>query len=161
MTYRPSVQWLTLLVVLSFAGTVELAHGAPKRPSKSAFPCSISADQFKQLAGKNPGGAQACLNMDHYAQTHGGSFAFMCDDATGEISCCDNSSCVSLGSAARGTMPGMRNPPSGTLQPQPSPPGGRPGMAPQGGVRSRGIEEAPTSEPGEPPDERQRTPPTN
>jgi hypothetical protein len=78
---------------------------APKRPSNSATACSLSTDKFNEAAAKNPSGAEACRQMADAASKSGGSFAFMCDGATGEVSCCDDSSCVSLGSAAKQRVP--------------------------------------------------------
>mgnify|MGYP001286529110 CR=1 FL=1 len=132
MMYRLSAVWLSVLILLG-ATAIETAHGAPRRPSNSASACSISADKFNQLAAKNPSGAQACRNMADNAQAHGGSFSFMCDSATGEISCCNESSCVSLGSAMRGKLPGIRPEQlPGSMQ-MPPPSGGKPGVAPPPG----------------------------
>jgi hypothetical protein len=117
-----------MLVMIS----TDIGHSAPRRPSNSASACSISADKFNQLAAKNPSGAQTCKNMADNAQSHGGSFSFMCDAATGEISCCNDSSCVSLGSAMRGKVPGLKlEQMPGALQVPPQ--GGRPGAAPMPG----------------------------
>lgn len=133
MMYQPSAVWLSLAILIG-AIVTETAHAAPRRPSNSASACSISADKFNQLAAKNPSGAQACRNMADNAQAHGGSFSFMCDAATGEISCCNDASCVSLGSAMRGKLPTMRpEQMPGALQQIP-PPSGKPGMAPPGGM---------------------------
>ncbi len=132
MMYRLSAVWLSVLILLG-ATAIETAHGAPRRPSNSASACSISADKFNQLAAKNPSGAQTCKNMADNAQAHGGSFSFMCDAATGEISCCNDSSCVSLGSAMRGKLPGIRPEQlPGSMQ-MPPPSGGKPGVAPPPG----------------------------
>lgn len=134
MRNRTTGVYLGALVLMLAVAAEEAAHSAPRRPSNSASACSISADKFNQLAAKNPSGAQACRNMADSAQAHGGSFSFMCDSATGEISCCNDSSCVSLGSAMRGKLPGIRPEQiPGTLQQSPSSPGGKPGVAPPGG----------------------------
>lgn len=122
-----------MILALVFAAG-ESSQGAPRRPSNSASACSISSDKFNQLAAKNPAGAQACKNMADNAQAHGGSFSFMCDAATGEISCCNDSSCVSLGSAMRGKVPGLKlEQMPGSLLVPPLPPGGKPGVAPMPG----------------------------
>lgn len=134
MRYQATAVWLPMFVVMLLVAAEDFAHAAPRRPSNSASACSISADKFNQLAAKNPSGAQACRNMADNAQAHGGSFSFMCDSATGEISCCNDSSCVSLGSALRGKLPGMRpEQMPGSLQMPPPPLGGKPGMAPPPG----------------------------
>lgn len=134
MRYQPTPAWLGACVLMLVMSSTDIGHSAPRRPSNSASACSISADKFNQLAAKNPSGAAACKNMADNAQSHGGSFSFMCDAATGEISCCNDSSCVSLGSAMRGKRPGIRPEQiPGTLQQSPSSPGGKPGVAPPGG----------------------------
>lgn len=131
MRYRPPSAWFCVFVLMLVAASVDIVHSAPRRPSNSASACSISADKFNQLAAKNPSGAAACRGMADNAQAHGGSFSFMCDSATGEISCCNDSSCVSLGSAMRGKLPGMRpEQMPGSLQMPPPPAGGKPGVAP-------------------------------
>ncbi len=140
MRYRHTPAWLSVLVLMLIVASMDIAHSAPRRPSNSASACSISADKFNQLAAKNPSGASACKNMADNAQSHGGSFSFMCDSATGEISCCNDSSCVSLGSAMRGKLPGMRlEQMPGSLQMAPPPPTGKPGVAPPGGTMAPQI----------------------
>lgn len=135
MRYRPTSAWLGVFHLMLVVASVDIVYSAPRRPSNSASACSISADKFNQLAAKNPSGAAACRGMADNAQAHGGSFSFMCDAATGEISCCNDSSCVSLGSAMRGKLPGLRlEQMPGSLQMPPPPPGGKPGMAPPGGT---------------------------
>ena len=134
MKYRSTAVWPPVFVLMLLVAAEDFAHSAPRRPSNSASACSISADKFNQLAAKNPSGAQTCRNMADNAQAHGGSFSFMCDSATGEISWCNDSSCVSLGSAMRGKLPAIRPEQiPGTLQQSPSSPGGKPGVAPPGG----------------------------
>ena len=134
MSYRATSGWLGIVVLLLTVAAEQPADGAPRRPSNSASACSISSDKFNQLAAKNPSGAQTCKNMADNAQAHGGSFSFMCDAATGEISCCNDSSCVHLGSAMRGKLPGLRPEQlPGTMQVPPPPPGGKPGLAPAPG----------------------------
>jgi hypothetical protein len=131
MSHRPDSAWFALFVLMTALTPEDSAHSAPRRPSNSASACSISTDKFNQLAANNPSGAAACRNMSDNAQSHGGSFSFMCDAATGEISCCNDSSCVSLGSAMRGKLPGMRlEQRPGALQIPPSPPGSKPGLPP-------------------------------
>jgi hypothetical protein len=131
MKYQSTAAWLGVFVLIVVAA--ESVHSAPRRPSNSASACSISADKFNQLAAKNPSGAQACRNMADNAQAHGGSFSFMCDSATGEISCCNDSTCVSLGSAMRGKLPGIRPEQlPGSMQ-LPPPSGVKPGVAPPPG----------------------------
>lgn len=131
MKYRSTAMWLFVIPLVLVMASMDIAHSAPRRPSNSASACSISSDKFNQLAAKNPSGAAACRGMADNAQAHGGSFSFMCDSATGEISCCNDSSCVSLGSAMRGKLPGMRpEQMPGSLQLPPPPPGGKPGVAP-------------------------------
>jgi len=126
--------WLGILVLLVLVAVQESAYGAPRRPSNSASACSISSDKFNQLAAKNPGGAQACKNMADNAQAQGGSFSFMCDAATGEISCCNDSTCVPLGRALKGKLPALRPEQfPGTLQQTPAPQGGQPNLTPPGG----------------------------
>lgn len=135
MSYQSTTVLPSLLIVLLAVAVEDVSHAAPRRPSNSASACSISSDTFNQLAAKNPSGAQACRNMSDNAQAHGGSFSFMCDAATGEISCCNESSCVSLGTAMRGKLPGLRPEQfQGTLQQVPGPQGGKPGVAPPGGT---------------------------
>jgi hypothetical protein len=135
MRYQSTATWFAIFVLMLVVAAQEFVLAAPRRPSNSASACSISADKFNQLAAKNPSGAQACKNMSDNAQAHGGSFAFMCDAATGEISCCNESSCVSLGSAMRGKLPNLRPEQfQGTLQQVPGPQGGKPGVAPPGGT---------------------------
>ena len=130
MRYQSIAAWLAVFVLMLVVTAEDFAHSAPRRPSNSASACSISSDKFNQLAAKNPSGAAACKNMADNAQSHGGSFSFMCDAATGEISCCNDSSCVSLGSALRGKLPGLRpEQMPGTLQ-LPPPQGGKPGVTP-------------------------------
>ncbi len=123
--YALATIWLLVVVAVDAP-----SQAAPRRPSNSASACSISADKFNQLAAKNPSGAQTCKNMADNAQAHGGSFSFMCDAATGEISCCNDSSCVSLGSALKRGPPGLRPDltPQGNIPVQPNQ-GGKPGMA--------------------------------
>ncbi len=134
MRYRITVVYLGTLVLMLAVTVQQVAHGAPRRPSNSAGACSISADKFNQLAARNPAGAAACKNMADNAQTQGGSFSFMCDSATGEISCCNDSSCVSLGRAMKGKLPGiMPEQPPGSIQIPPPPSGGKPGTAPPPG----------------------------
>ncbi|MEO8325322.1 MAG: hypothetical protein ABI618_05695 [Nitrospirota bacterium] len=131
MRYRPTSAWLAVFALMLVAASVDIVYSAPRRPSNSASACSISADKFNQLAAKNSSGAAACRGMADNAQAHGGSFSFMCDSATGEISCCNDSSCVSLGQAMRGKLPGLRpEQMPGSMQMPPPPPGGKPGMAP-------------------------------
>lgn len=131
MRFQLTDAWLGALVVTLVLSWGDVGHSAPRRPSNSASACSISADKFNQLAAKNPSGAAACKNMSDNAQSHGGSFSFMCDAATGEISCCNESSCVSLGSAMKGKLPGMRlEQMPGALQVPPPPPGGKSGLPP-------------------------------
>ncbi len=131
MRYPPTPVWLGVFALMLVVASADIVHSAPRRPSNSASACSISADKFNQLAAKNPSGAAACRGMADNAQAHGGSFSFMCDSATGDISCCNDSSCVSLGSAMRGTLPGMRpEQMPGSLQMPPPPPGGKPGVTP-------------------------------
>lgn len=131
MRYRLVAAWLGVFAVMVLLASASIGHSAPRRPSNSASACSISSDKFNQLAAKNPSGAAACRGMADNAQAHGGSFSFMCDSATGEISCCNDSSCVSLGSAMRGKLPGMRlEQMPGSLQMPPPPAGGKPGVAP-------------------------------
>ncbi len=131
MRYQPTAAWIGVFVLTLVVASASISQSAPRRPSNSASACSISSDKFNQLAAKNPSGASACKNMADNAQAHGGSFSFMCDAATGEISCCNDSSCVSLGSAIRGKVPGMRlEQMPGSLQMPPPPPGGKPGVAP-------------------------------
>ena len=131
MKYRSTAMWLFVIPLVLVMASMDIVHSAPRRPSNSASACSISSDKFNQLAAKNPSGAAACRGMADNAQAHGGSFSFMCDSATGEISCCNDSSCVSLGSAMRGKLPGMRpEQMPGSLQLPPPPPGGKPGVAP-------------------------------
>ncbi len=134
MRYRPTSARLGVFVLMLVVASVDIAHSAPRRPSNSASACSISSDKFNQLATKNPSGAATCKNMADNAQAHGGSFSFMCDSATGEISCCNDSSCVPLASAMRGKIPGLKlEQMPGSLQKPPPPPGGKPGVAPPPG----------------------------
>ncbi|MGC3974855.1 MAG: hypothetical protein QM771_10790 [Nitrospira sp.] len=135
MRYQSPGILTAMLILLLAVAAEDLSQAAPRRPSNSSGPCSISADKFNQLAAKNPSGAQACKSMEANAQAHGGSFAFMCDAATGEISCCNDSSCVSLGTAMKGKFPGLRPQQfQGTLQQVPGTQGGKPGVAPPGGT---------------------------
>jgi hypothetical protein len=135
MRYRPTPTCLAALVVTLAVTLGDIGHSAPRRPSHSASACSISSDKFNQLAAKHPSGAQACKNMADNAQAHGGSFSFMCDAATGQISCCNDSTCVSLGSALKGRLPGLRpDQLPGALHHTPSQLGGKPGMVPPGGM---------------------------
>lgn len=137
MRYRTSAVGVGVFILTIAVVMVDSAQSAPRRPSISASACSVSADKFNQLAARNPSGAAACKNMANDAQARGGSFAFMCDSATGEISCCNESTCVGLGTAMKGRLPGLRpDQLPGTLQQQPStqPPGGKPGAAPPRGV---------------------------
>ena len=134
MRYQTTAPWLGAFVLMVMVAEDEPAQSAPRRPSNSASACSISADKFNQLAAKNPSGAAACKGMADNAQSQGGSFSFMCDSATGEISCCNESSCVSLGSAMRGKLPSLRpEQMPGVLQMPPPPSGGKPGVAPMPG----------------------------
>lgn len=136
MAHHSTAVLAALFMLILTVVTEDFANAAPRRPSNSASACSISSDKFNQLAAKNPSGAQACRNMADNAQAHGGSFSFMCDAATGEISCCNESSCVSLGQAMRGKLPGLRpEQMPGALQPVPSP-GGQPGLAPSPGGKT-------------------------
>jgi hypothetical protein len=79
---------------------------------------------------------EACSQMAQQAQAQGRSFAFMCDP-NGSVACCNDTNCVQVGSAVKPLPPGGLRPgqiPQGTLQVPPSPPGGRPGIAPPGGA---------------------------
>lgn len=135
MRYQSTAVLPAMFILILTVVAEDFTDAAPRRPSNSAGPCSISADKFNQLAAKNPAGAQACKSMQDNAQAHGGSFAFMCDSMTGEISCCNESSYVSLGTAMRGKLPGLRPEQfQGTLQQVPGPQGGKPGLVlPPGG----------------------------
>lgn len=146
MNRHGSAYWMGSFVLLLCLALDEQGQAAPRRPTNSASACSISADKFNQLAANNPSGAQACRNMADNAQAHGSSFAFMCDAATGEISCCNDSQCVTLGAMVKSIPPGQIRPiqPQGNLQTNPNFGTGTTPIAPPPRtsplIRPRGIE---------------------
>jgi len=128
-------QAFILAGVLVLAMVIQ-AHAAPKRPGNNWNQCSPSGDQINRLNASNPGAMEACSQMAQQAQAQGRSFSFMCDP-NGNVACCNDSTCVQVGSVLKALPPGGLRPeqmPPGSLQLPPASPGGRPGVAPPGGA---------------------------
>ncbi len=122
-----------MMLALALVGILEQDTGAaPRRPSQSSSACNISADKFNELAAKNPQAAQGCRSMADDAARTGQSFAFMCDAATGQVSCCNSGTCIPLGSMIRRLPPGASRGNVPPLQQTPNQPV-KPGMAPPAG----------------------------
>lgn len=122
------------LFILLFISMVPIAHSAPKRPGLGWNACSPSGDQLNRLQSANPGAMDSCRNMAQQAQAQGRSFSFMCD-ANGNVACCNDSTCVQVGSMAfKPKLPGVRPEQiPGTMQQVPPPPGGKSGVVPAPG----------------------------
>lgn len=105
ISHRPTA--LALLVFPLSAGVAVNAESAPKRLATNWNQCTPSGDQTKKLEAGNPDAMEACKQMAQQAQAQGHSFAFMCYP-TGKIACCNDSTCVPLGSMAKRNVPGLR-----------------------------------------------------
>lgn len=134
MTLRMFTPSLMISVLLLPMAISDIAQAAPKRPGNTWNACSPSGSQLQGLDQRNPGAMETCRNMAQQAQAQGKSFAFMCDPS-GNVACCNDSTCVQVGPMAmqpkvpKNLRPGQI---PGTLQQTPTQPS-RPGVAPPPG----------------------------